>query len=294
MFYDLASMRRNLGAYVAVALLASVVSGACRRGGTHPTQSALSARTPLPKSVEERQATATPSCETPGVASVAQLHALDMEARVGTYQARDAQWAPEQPVLVGRDFNFALAAMDDLGAGVAAAQRRHGNQALAQALGSLEPLQPTELFGLLRQRSKSTCLFNGRQQVAIYGIVYGSTEAALRTIVESVQPDGSLFQHIAVSAKQPAEAFTEPGVLGKAVESGLGRIAVMMATDPASLSASRPAGSCSLGGTAVARGQVLQQDDAEHTILRLSEPAAGLMACPAEAFKEASPAMGHD
>src|SRR5258707_1303848 len=83
------------------------------------------------------------SCESRGKAAefrsadapLRDLTGLDMEARLGAYQARDAIWVSGQPLLVNRSYDFALAASDEQGGpALAAMLRRRANVALAERL----------------------------------------------------------------------------------------------------------------------------------------------------------------
>lgn len=226
------------------------------------------------------------------VEATSTLRSLDLAARIGEYEARDAVWADGQPLVVGRDFDFALVGglPAGVGAGLAAAKRQRENLELAQRIAQQPRLDVESLFDvLLRTCADCRPLVVGKRFV-IYGILYGSETARLSVVVELREPQTSAATYIAVSAAGAASDLVEPGKLRAAFEAGLTAVANMMRSRSSSAALTEHAepelGACARGGSATSRGRVIARDDLAVELVAAEKWGAHLR-CPLEAFRQA-------
>jgi hypothetical protein len=229
----------------------------------------------------------------PEVASLAELAGLAMDSRIGTYQARDARWVENQPVLVGRNFNFGVALGMEAGPGLAAAQRRNQNAQLAALLGHAEPIKPESLVRSLLQHCRSECDWLSGRRVLLYGIVYGDHDARMRVVLELREDPGTGTQYVAVSSPRPAADFADPTELRIGFDRGLAAIAELLRTLPPPLpdgavapASSQPTpGRCIIGDGTRVDGSVAIEAG-EHLVLRNANvPLVTYIDCPREAFQ---------
>jgi hypothetical protein len=103
------------------------------------------------------------------------------------YDLTGGIWLKNQPLFINKEFNFGAAmAIEGVGAAIAVGMRNKKNTELVEQLSQLPPLQLNERF---HKKSDKYLLKNtGKQQIAIYGILYGQPSAHLRTIIETYSP----------------------------------------------------------------------------------------------------------
>jgi hypothetical protein len=220
------------------------------------------------------------------IASPEELRHLDLEARFGIYQARDAQWVPGQPLVVNRDFDFETAmTLDGAGSGLAVAKRRDGNAALAKQLAGLPPIRPEALLRNLVDPCGDRCPLMAHGIERIYGVLYGDREARLRIVVEPAQPDEQPLLYVAVSASRDAATFADPGVLASAFHAGLATLASKLflprpPTEHADDDARCVVGDATyvLGQTVVAYGDIV--------IMTAATPCDVTLLCPRDAYTQ--------
>jgi hypothetical protein len=242
---------------------------------TEPSQSPAAA---LP-------ATAPP---VPTVVALSDLVALDLGNRVGPYQARSAVWIPGQPVAVNHEFDFGIALGIESGAGIAAAKRQSKNEALAERLAKLDPLDPQALLQRLCPHSRSGCAKLVGARVRVYGLLFGERAARLRVLFELADGQPSHPIDASLSDAIPVERFAEPGVLAGAFEAELGRVLRLMEDPAAAPSAER--GRCNAGDNATVEGHVIVRDE-QRVVLAATDPEPVRVSCAASSFT-VDPASG--
>lgn len=268
---------------------------ACAASTAAPAAPRVIATPPAVTSCQISDAAETGPTSTPRVASLNELSMLDMSARLGSYRARDARWASGQPLLIGRDYDFSLAAADDIsGPGLAAVRRKQGNLATAQRFAAFEPIAPTSLFEELIAECQDECGLDRASRAAIYGIFYGSKKPRLLVTLELSLPDATAL-HTAVGEERPADSFAEPGALRRAFSQGVKAIAGNLrahglAPPAPEMPVGASHGRCSVGDAASVRGPVVAQTSTHRAIGALRTDFIERVYCPQEAF---SPAPHH-
>lgn len=122
----------------------------------------------------------------------AQLSTPDHIAKHGSvldgYHREGGVWLPHAPVLINRDFDFASAmSLDDgLGAGLAAAKRREGNEKRAAELAELKlPAASEAYLAELRCRGiRAYFLVWGEEKVAVQLVVDDAVDKTKSYVVE--------------------------------------------------------------------------------------------------------------
>lgn len=149
-----------------------------------PAAAAVStAPTPVPPASEEVLSEAP-------VLDLAELKArvAPSSSSLPSYHLTGAVWVPERPLLVNRDFDFALAmSLRGTGAGVAAQQRQQENQKLAARLASIPPLEAAEALAEYDGPAACGNFDPTRDAFAFYGLIYGGhagSTARLHTVAE--------------------------------------------------------------------------------------------------------------
>lgn len=238
-----------------------------RRGTPHEPAASVAQRPPL---------------AAPVVSSVHELSALQLDAVVEPYQNRDSAWVPGQPILVNRDFDFGMAMQGgDIGPGIAAAQRRQANLAIAKQLGSLAPIDVAASLRALCNQPHALCTKFGGARVRVYGLLFGDREARLRVIFEPTDGDAGTVSYSAVTDPRPVSAFAESQTLAAMFDKGLAAIADLL--DAGDAAASATSGQCGIGDRAQMRGQIITSDD-RHIVMLVAEPRATRLSCPKDAF----------
>jgi hypothetical protein len=231
----------------------------------------------------------------PVAASPAELSEIPIETRVEPYQSRDSVWVPGQPIVVNRDFDFGVAlGAGDIGPGIAAAQRRQGNLALAQRLSSLEPIDAAARVRALCSQPHALCTRFAGAHVRVYGLLFGDREARLRIIFEPADGNADVAAYSALTDARAVSAFAEPQTLLAMFDKGLAAVADLLDAGDAPAPASTATGQCKIGDRAQMRGQVIANDD-QRVVLLVSDPRPTRLSCPKEAFSLAAepPAAPH-
>lgn len=272
----------GLGAAAVSVFVACMASTAVRGDGGVVAMPPTAAPCQISDEAETISATAC-------VASVNELSRLNMSARLGSYRARDARWVSGQPLLIGRDYDFSLAASDSVsGPGVAAARRKQGNLATARRFADLEPIAPTSLFEEVIAECRNECGLDRASRAAIYGVFYGSTKPRLLVTLELSLP-GATARHTSVGEKRSADSLAEPDALWRAFLQGIKAIAgnlrghalVSPALEiPGGASHAR----CSVGDSASVGGPVVAQTSTHYVISGLRTDVVERLYCPEEAF----------
>lgn len=126
--------------------------------------------------LEEIQATVTPGTST--------LPAYDLTGSV---------WVKNQPLLINQDFDFGMAmSLPDIGPGIAAGQRKKGNEEVAQILEAMPPLHLDAIF---KRHMKNSDSMGQPKRVTLYGVLFGQPNAQLRVILESKSTAGEDEKH---------------------------------------------------------------------------------------------------
>jgi hypothetical protein len=159
------------------------------------------------------------------------------DPKVSTLPAYDltaAQWVPDQPILVNKDFNFGMAmSIEGVGVAIAAGMRINKNKELAASLSALPPLN-------LNQRWQSVAIdvqLPWRdKRVVIYAMLYGQPQAQLRTIVEFHNGENPPERFMDVSDWLPVDgeaswAAMQGARLFAQIDESLAAIAVMVVND---------------------------------------------------------------
>jgi hypothetical protein len=220
-----------------------------------------------------------PSAPAPSVP----LHELNLERRFGPYLARDAVWVAQQPVLVNRDFDFAIAmAPEGFGAGLAASRRQKGNAALANALAQRSRIDSAQLTELLTDAEAACEAWNpaGRR---IYGMVYGQQRARLRVVIESSENAG-LTHHAALGESRAESAFLEPGVLSSDFAAGIATLVHAFCHPAPSSGAMSQRGRCNIGGHHSVAGDARPLTDGTWLMALTGLSLRSMLVCPADAF----------
>ncbi len=102
------------------------------------------------------------------------------------YDLTAAQWVSGQPLLVNRDFNFAMAmSMQGVGVAIAAGSRISDNKKLAEQLAALPVFDVADTFA----KNWRGVGWPGHE-IAVYGFLFGGPDAHLRTVVEAHPLEG--------------------------------------------------------------------------------------------------------
>jgi hypothetical protein len=266
----------GLGYALAVAL-AGCAAGSTVRATLRPNTVAA-AEAPPP----ERSPSRGPTVEPTGT-----LAGLDLAARTGSYEARDAVWITAQPIVVNRDFDFEIALqIADVGPAIAAGNRRQGNLALARALAVVERVDAQALLSQLCAERAPGCPKLANAQVRVFALLFGEHAARLRVVLEIIAAE-ALPLYSAVSRSLPAHDFVRPGMLRTEFASGLASIVQLFETSVAAPSSVR--GQCLAGDSSKVTGRIVTRDD-QGIVLAVSDPRSTLLRCPPDAFREASAA----
>jgi hypothetical protein len=202
-----------------------------------------------------------------------------LEARFTPYQIRDAKWAARLPILVNRDYDFALGiGLGGYGVGIAASKRREANIRIVDQLthvGSITPSDLARRFNALLSvqslASQPVC------PVRVYGFLFGASAARLRVVVEvgGRGPDGEPILYSAIGNPRAVAEFLDAAVLNKELDAGL---AVVASYIQAPLNPTGLRGQCALGDSLVARGDIVYQDS-ERAVIESRGPAVTFISC---------------
>lgn len=260
-------------------IVAALLLTAC----AHPGPGSLAADRARKPPVEVPRAASPRPVVSPGT----ELTRLDLSARLGEYQGRDAAWVPGLPLAVNRDFDFALAlSIEGVGPGIAARKRRDANLEFAQRLSEVAAFDAqAQLEALCAASPRFACEHLAGEQVRIYGLLFGERDARLQVVLEIAPVAAERMLYIAVSEARPIAAFLEAGVLqqvfGHAAADLAGSLAESASPDTA-------LSTCMVGGTAKLTGRRLVSR-AGHALLLVEEPTARKVLCPHDAIETPLP-----
>lgn len=222
------------------------------------------------------------------------ISAIDLDARIGTYQARDAAWVGNEPLLVASDYDFGLAlgTLDDgIGPALSAMQRKQVNQQYASQFRTAVRVDASVLFqsltsacGMLGQNSARCDELDRAHAAWLYGVLFGVPEARLRVVVELQRADQSRFQYVAVGPARPTSSFSHASTFEADLRTGVDRIVGLL--EGHAPGRRRMSGLCAVGGREFVRGVVVEQR-AEDNVLKLTDPGLlpTLLVCPHTAFR---------
>ncbi len=275
-------MERRASISVAIALWGIVA--ACTAA---PAPARLSERVEARAGDPER---APPPAASPTarVASCSELALLPLEDRLGAYLTRDARWAPGQPVLINRDFDFGFAmGLEGVGPGLAAARRISGNSDVAQRLAGVAKVPPeavrARILSRLGPREKRGASALLERAVRVYGVLFGVESARLQVILEASDARGAPERYVAVTPARSVLAFTEPGALDEAFAAGAVGIAALLSATRTWPPPDRERARCNVGDGAYIEGRRASQEEGS-TVLAVTEPRASWLWCPTDAL----------
>ena len=230
-----------------------------------------------------------PAPPRPALMPVEQLRALDLGTRLGTYQARDAEWVGGQPVVVNRDYDFQLAMSMHyrVGPALAASRRQEANRELAQQVEKMRPIVPAELFAELERRCEGRCPELHAETARLYAVLYGTETARLRVVLETDDPRRGSLQLVSVGSPHAATEFASEGLLRSELDRGLGRLHALLSevpSTPTELGDEATLGRCRVGGTESVDGQVIGRSGDNVVMALRASPSPARAACPTEAF----------
>jgi hypothetical protein len=144
--------------------------------------------------------------------AVANIEELTYAHRQGglhlpVYWTTDAVWATPYRILVGSEFDFAIAAALDIGAGIAAAKRKKQNQDGAKQIAALADLEPAWYFPEASSQYDLCRVLAGRS-VRLYVVLFGDTNAHVQVVLDLPENDGKTprgrpMQFVSVSEARP-------------------------------------------------------------------------------------------
>lgn len=179
----------NPGIHIALRLVvasASLFGAACAANNApHASPIAVAPRPEINEDSEREQSAASATSHN-------YRSAVD-RSNLATYQLTGATWVDGMPLLVNRDFDFAMAmSLPDIGPAIAAGQRLENNKKVA-ALFDGTPIDFAAEFEADLDKCGPECagasaLLAGKTPV-LFGLLYGHEDTRLQVILEVHEPD---------------------------------------------------------------------------------------------------------
>jgi hypothetical protein len=226
-----------------------------------------------------------------GHAEIRALHAK-RQLHLPDYWTTGAAWSDSDPILVGREFDFAFALGNDLGAGIAAQQRQKATSATAKRVAAAGPHDLVSSLLAALAPVPGWCERMSGRPIPLYAVLFGDKDARLQVVLDlrpSLVPDASLpiTQLVAVSDAHPLEGSASwLGDHGEAVRrairsaaEGIARLAsVQLKTTTLPVEGARV--ECAIGGPESWHGFALASTAglADHALVT-SGPDATLVFC---------------
>jgi hypothetical protein len=214
---------------------------------------------------------------------LSELAQLDLRERVGPYPAQNAAWVAGQPLAVNHDFDFAVAlGVEDVGAGIAVAQRRNKNAALAERLAKLEAIDLPALLQRLCAQGRPACAKLAGKRVRIYGFLYGERAARLRVLLELTGGEAAPATYSSISVPGTALGFAQPGALASAFAAELEQVLELSAQPKHA--PSPEIGRCAAGDSTHLEGHVALRT-ATRIVLAASGPIPARVSCALDSYR---------
>jgi hypothetical protein len=229
-----------------------------------------------------------------GLTEVRAAHAK-RQLHLPDYWTTGAAWSDSDPILVGREFNFAFALGNDLGAGIAAQQRQQAANATAKEVTAAGPFDLASTLATALGPVPGWCERMSGRPLISYAVLFGDKDARLQVVLDlrPVAPAASqpIKQLVAVSEAHPLQGpaswLGDRGeALRRAIRSAAGAIAQLASVQlqTASLPAESARVECAIGGPESWHGFALASPDgstpglADHALVT-SGPDATLVFC---------------
>jgi len=219
----------------------------------------------------------------PEPAPLSELGQLELRERVGRYPAQSAAWVAGQPLAVNHDFDFAVAlGVEDIGAGIAVAQRRNKNAALAERLAKLEAIELPALLQRLCAQGRAACAKLAGKRVRIYGFLYGERAARLQVLLELAGGEAAPAIYSSISEPGTAVTFAQPGALAGAFAAELEQVLELSAQPQHA--PSPEIGRCAAGDSTHVEGHVASRT-ATRIVLAAARPIPARVSCALDAYQ---------
>ncbi len=200
------------------------------------------------------------------------------------YLLTSGEWLANQPIMVNRDYDFAIAqAIEGSGPGIAANKRTTGNKDVAGKLTSIATVEWKATFDKQVQECGGSCKNLNGSTVRFYGLLYGDDKARLQSILEIEKANESrskatksVYRFVEVSEERSLEGdsswLSNHGqLILDRMKSSISKLVDLskqylrlVAADKAP---NAKVGECPIGGTYHAKGGVIKEDERQTVIL---------------------------